>query len=91
MGVIGYAKQKHFGCKKCEANQLQYCKQASATKSFDISWGQEVTLSKIFLTPWMTYKHIFMTRLVYFEWLTSLISWTLYAHDISDVRVRIIL
>ena len=30
--------QKHPGCeKKCEANQKQHCKQAGATKNFDIS------------------------------------------------------
>ena len=32
-----YAKQKHLGCKKCGANQKQHCKQAGATKRFDIS------------------------------------------------------
>ena len=33
-----------WGVKKCGANQKQYCKQAGATKRFDISRGQEVTL-----------------------------------------------
>ena len=32
-----HAKQKHLGCKKCGANQKQHCKQAGATKRFDIS------------------------------------------------------
>ena len=32
-----YAKQKHLGFKKCRANQKQHCKQAGATKRFDIS------------------------------------------------------
>ena len=34
--VILDAKQKHLGCKKCGANQKQHCKQAGATKRFDI-------------------------------------------------------
>ena len=33
--------------KKCEANQKQHCKQAGVTKNFDISLGQEVTLSRL--------------------------------------------
>ena len=36
-----------WGVKKCGANQKQHCKQAGATKRFDISRGQEVTLSNI--------------------------------------------
>ena len=32
-----------WGVKKCRANQKQHCKQAGATKRFDISCGQEVT------------------------------------------------
>ena len=39
-----------WGVKKCGANQKQHYKQAGATKRFDISRGQEVTLS-IFVTP----------------------------------------
>ena len=31
------AKQKHLGCKNVRANQKQHCKQAGATKRFDIS------------------------------------------------------
>ena len=31
------AKQKHLGVKKCGANKKQCCKQAGATKRFDIS------------------------------------------------------
>ena len=31
-----------LGVKECEANQKQYCKQAGANNSFDISRGQEV-------------------------------------------------
>ena len=36
-----------WGVKKCGANQKQHYKQAGATKRFDISRGQEVTLSNI--------------------------------------------
>ena len=36
-----------WGVKKGGANQKQHCKQAGVTKTFDISWGQEVTLSNI--------------------------------------------
>ena len=35
--VIINAKQKHWGVKKCGANQKQHCKQAGETKKFDIS------------------------------------------------------
>ena len=41
--VYQYAKQNIWGVKKCGANQKQHCKQAGATKRFDISWGQEVS------------------------------------------------
>ena len=40
--------QKHPECKKYEDNQKQHCKQVGASKIFDISLGQEVTLSKYF-------------------------------------------
>ena len=46
-----------WSVKKCGANQKQHCKQAGATKRFDKSWGQEVTLSNI-ITPWMTHNII---------------------------------
>ena len=49
--IIQYAKQKHLGCKKVQGQSEATCKQAGATKSFDISQGQEVTLSKKLLTP----------------------------------------
>ena len=35
--VIYYAKQKHLGCKKVRGQSEATCKQAGATKSFDIS------------------------------------------------------
>ena len=47
-----------LGIKKYDVSQKQQCKQIGATNSFDISWGQEVTLSKIFLSPWMTYNSL---------------------------------
>ena len=45
--VIFYGKQKHLGCKEGEANQKQqlsdlYIHPVHATKSFDISQGQEL-------------------------------------------------
>ena len=52
--------QKHLGCKKVRDQSEAACKQAGATKSFDISWGQEVTLSKI-LT--LNDIHTFLSRL----------------------------
>ena len=35
--VNTYAKQKHLGCKKVRGQSEVTCKQAGATKSFDIS------------------------------------------------------
>ena len=58
VSVILDAKQKHLGCKKVRGQSEAACKQADATKSFDISLGQEVTLSKIILTPRMTYNSL---------------------------------
>ena len=46
--IIQYAKQKHLGCKKVQGLSEATCKQAGVTISFDISQGQEVTLSKNF-------------------------------------------
>ena len=43
--------KNNLDVKKCEANLKQHCKQVGAIKNFDISLGQEVTVSKIFLTP----------------------------------------
>ena len=43
------AKQKHMGCKKVRGQSEAALQQVSVTKTFDISWGQEVTLSKMFL------------------------------------------
>ena len=40
---ITIAKQKHLGCKKVRGQSEATCKQAGATKSFDISGGQEVS------------------------------------------------
>ena len=44
------AKQKYLGYKKVQGQSEAACK-AGATKIFDISRGQEGTLSKILLTP----------------------------------------
>ena len=41
------AKQKHLGYKKV-LSQLEAALQISATKNFDISWGQKVTYQKSF-------------------------------------------
>ena len=51
--VNGYMNKQNtlLWRKKCNANQKQHCKQIGVTKNFDISRGQEVTLSKILLTP----------------------------------------
>ena len=47
-----YAKQNHLGCKKVRGQSEATCKQAGATKSFDISGGQEVSyFIKKLLTP----------------------------------------
>ena len=46
--VVFMLNKNTWGVKKCEANQKQHSKQADATKRFDISRGQEVTLSNIF-------------------------------------------
>ena len=51
-----------LGVRKVRGKSEATCNLAGVTKSFDISWGQEVTLSLILLTPWMTYnslQHIF--------------------------------
>ena len=37
VSVYIYAKQKHLGCKKVRGQSEAACKQAGATKSFDIS------------------------------------------------------
>ena len=46
-GIILMLNKNTWGVNKCGANQKQHCRQAGATKRFDISWGQEVTLSNI--------------------------------------------
>ena len=52
---LNNTKQKHPGYKKCEANKKQ--PYVCVTKSFDISWGQEVTNHwKMFQSTWMKYN-----------------------------------
>ena len=44
-----YGNKNTWGShKKYKANQKQHCKQACATKNSDISWGQKLTLPKLF-------------------------------------------
>ena len=46
--VIKILNKNTLGVKKVRGQSEAICKQAGATKSFDISRGQEVTLSKNF-------------------------------------------
>ena len=48
-----------LGVKKVWGQSEATCKKAGATKSFDISWGQEVSyFIKKLLTPWMKYNSL---------------------------------
>ena len=49
-----------LGVKKVRGQSEATCKQAGTTKSFDISWGQEVSyFIKKLLTPWMKYNSLY--------------------------------
>ena len=44
---INYAKQKQLGCKKVQSQSEAICKQAGATKSFDISYFIKKTFNSL--------------------------------------------
>ena len=60
MFLLIYMLNKNtLGVKKVLGQSEATYKQAGATKSFDISWGQEVSyFIKKLLTPWMTYNSL---------------------------------
>ena len=54
-------KQKHPGCKKCGTNKER--PYLCTTKSFDISWGQEVTYQRCFkLLKWHTIVYSILSQ-----------------------------